>query len=230
MIHEIPLKPKLETLQESIGYFFKDITLLETALCHRSLSKTISNERLEFLGDRILGLVIAEYLYLNFPDDEGKLAKKINFLVCKQTCADAAKKIDLGRFLMLAQSEEEGGGRKRNALLGDACEALIAAVYLDSNFDTARILILSLWTEALETPIKMIDAKSELQEWAQGLKLGLPEYTILAKEGLDHNPLFTIKVTVNGYGDATAQGTSRRLAESEAALVFLKTFAHDILE
>jgi ribonuclease-3 len=227
-MNDIPLKPKLQTIQENINYFFKDITLLETALSHRSLNNNISNERLEFVGDRVLGLVIAEYLYLNFIEDEGKLAKKINFLVCKNSCADAAKKIDLGRFLILAPSEDESGGRKRNAMLGDACEALIAAVYLDSNLETARNLILFLWDEALKIPVPIVDAKSELQEWTQSLGLGLPEYSIVAKEGMDHNPLFTIKVTVNGRGEAIAQGTSRRQAESEAALMFLNNIQKEI--
>ena len=113
-------------------------------------------------------------------------------------------------------------------MLGDACEALIAAVYLDSNLETARHLILFLWDEALKIPVPIVDAKSELQEWTQSLGLGLPEYSIVAKEGMDHNPLFTIKVTVNGRGEAIAQGTSRRQAESEAALVFLKNIPKEI--
>ncbi len=224
-MNDINLKPKLQTLQENINYFFKDIAFLETALCHRSVHSNISNERMEFLGDRVLGLVIAEYLYVNFIEDEGKLAKRLNFWVCKQSCAEAAKKIDLGRFLTLAPSEDEGGGRKRNALLGDACEALIAAVYLDSDFDTARKLVLFLWEDILKAPNIMIDAKSELQEWTQSLGIGIPEYNIVSREGPDHNPLFTIKVTVNGYGDATAQGKSRRQGEYEAALTFLQTIA-----
>jgi ribonuclease III len=225
IMNDINLKPKLQTLQENINYFFKDITLLETALCHRSVHNNMSNERLEFLGDRVLGLVIAEYLYVNFIEDEGKLAKRLNFWVCKQSCAEAAKKIDLGRFLNLAPSEDEGGGRKRNALLGDACEALIAAVYLDSDFTVARQLVLFLWEEILKAPTAMIDAKSELQEWTQSLGIGLPEYSIITREGPDHNPLFTIKVTVSGYGEAIAQGKSRRQGEYEAALTFLQTVA-----
>jgi ribonuclease-3 len=181
----------------------------------------LSNERLEFLGDRVLGLVISEYLYLNFLEDEGKLAKKLNFFVCKQSCANAANKIDLGNFLILAQSEDEGGGRQRYALLGDACEALIAAVYLDSDLETVRKVILFLWKEILTCKTHTIDAKSDLQEWTQSLGLGLPEYTLLDKQGPDHNPLFTVGVIIIGHDMITAQGTSRKQAEVHAALAFL---------
>ena len=226
-MNDIPLKSKLQSLQENIGYFFKDITLLETALCHRSVYDTVSNERLEFLGDRVLGIVISEYLYLNFNDNEGKLAKKLNFFVCKQSCANAAKKIDLGKFLTLASSEDESGGRKRNALLGDACEALIAAVYLDSDLDIARKLILFLWSEILASETQIIDAKSDLQEWTQSRGLGLPEYILVGKEGPDHSPLFTMTVSIYGFNSATATGTSRRQAESNAALVFLTSLSND---
>jgi ribonuclease-3 len=120
------------------------------------------------------------------------------------------------------------GGRKRNTMLGDACEALIAAVYLDSNLEIARNLILFLWAEILEAPTSMIDAKSELQEWTQSRGLGLPEYEIIAKEGPDHNPLFTVKVTVNNHEEVIAQGKSRRQGESEAALMFLHNLKKNI--
>ena len=223
-MHSVPLKTKLEILQERINYFFKDETLLKTALSHRSINQNISNERLEFLGDRVLGLVISEYLYLNFSENEGVLAKKLNVFVCKKSCADAAQKIDLGHFLILASSEDEDGGRKRNTILGDACEALIAAIYLDSNFETAKKFVLFLWDDMLKAPITKIDAKSDLQEWSQSLGLGIPQYVILDKQGPDHSPIFTVQLTIHSHGDVTAKGHSRRQAETEAALIFLEQF------
>lgn len=220
---DIPLKSKLQSLQEKINYFYKDISLLEMALCHRSVNGTLSNERLEFLGDRVLGLVISEYLYLKFPEDEGKLAKKLNVFVSKESCAKAAQKINLGNYLTLGQSEDEGGGRKRIALLGDACEALIASVYLDSDLDTAQKLILFLWEDIFNAKTLTIDAKSDLQEWSQGLGLGIPSYSLIDKQGPDHSPLFTVGVKINGYDIVTAQGTSRRQGEVNAALTFLQS-------
>ncbi|MFT6072824.1 MAG: ribonuclease-3 [Dasania sp.] len=221
-MNDIPLKTKLDVLQEHLNYQFKDITLLETALRHRSSAyHSKSNERLEFLGDRVLGLVISEYLYRNFSDDEGKLAKRLNVWVCKQSCADAAKKINLGNFLILAPSENDSGGRHRQAMLGDAFEAIIAAIYLDSDLETARVFILRLWADILEKDAPIVDAKSQLQEWSQSLGLGIPEYSIIDKQGPDHDPVFTVQLLIKGYDCVTAQGKSRRQGEFEVALVFL---------
>lgn len=215
-------KLKIDKLQEAINYSFKDIKLLELALRHRSRATKKSNERLEFLGDRVLGLVITEYLYKNFNEDEGKLSKKMSFWVSKQSCAKAACKIDLGNYISMSAAEEEAGGRENIAILGDACEALLAAVYLDGGIRSARKLILFMWKEILRDEKPIIDPKSELQEWAQSLNYGLPEYSISKRSGPDHAPIFTIQVTIKEYGEATAQGKSRKSGEVAAALNLLK--------
>lgn len=216
------LKTRIEKLQEVIGYQFKNSDLLERSLCHRSFSYRPSNERLEFLGDRVLGLVITEYLYINFQDEnEGQLSKKMNFWVCKKACARAARKIDLGSYITMSSHEDEGGGRNNSAILGDACEALLAAIYLDGGLDPVRKLILYLWEEILGDEDIIVDPKSELQEWAQGKGYGLPEYALLEKQGPDHAPNFTVKVTIKGHGKATAEGKSHKRAQNAAALKFL---------
>jgi ribonuclease-3 len=221
-----PFEKKIDALQSIIDYQFKNITLLEKALCHRSITIENSNERLEFLGDRILGLVISEYLYKNFTDDEGKLAKRLNVWVCKESCAKVALKINLGDFLYLGQSEIDSGGRQRQTILGDAFEALIAAIYLDSNLETVRNFILRLWADTLKQDTPIIDAKSELQEWSQSLGLGIPEYQIIDKQGPDHDPTFTVQLKIKDYPPITAQGKSRRQSEFQVALNFLKTINH----
>lgn len=216
------LRERLDILQEKIGYQFKDIDLLKGALTHSSSSGNFSNERLEFLGDRVLGLTISEYLYHNFIEEEGCLAKRLNFWVSRKSCADIAKKIDLGSSLFISQSEESNGGRKKDNILGNACEALIAAIYIDGGFESAREVILTLWHELLVTPTQVIDNKSALQEWTQSLGLGLPKYEVVNRSGTDHAPIFTVKVFVPTKGDTMATGKNKRLAEHEAAKKFLE--------
>ena len=171
------------SLEERIGYRFKDATLLDSALSHISSLKGSRNragsyQRLEFLGDHVLGLVISDMLFRAFPKaDEGELSRRLADLVRKETCADMARAIDLGAAIRLGSSEANAGGRKRPAILADVCEALIGAVYLDGGFPAAEALVGRLWEERLRTPAQPLrDPKTVLQEWAQARGLPTPAY------------------------------------------------------
>ena len=181
------------------------------------------NQRLEFLGDRVLGLVMAEALLALDPGaTEGQLAPRFNALVRKETCADVAREIDLGTVLKLGRSEMLSGGRRKQALLGDAIEAVIAAVYLDGGFDAARGLVLRLWGGRIETVEEDArDAKTALQEWAQARKLAPPKYVTTARSGPDHAPVFTIAARLDNGAEASATAPSKRAAEQAAATSLL---------
>ncbi|GAB6053294.1 ribonuclease III [Magnetospira thiophila] len=210
-------------LQRAIDHVFADPTLLTNALTHASLvSGTASNERLEFLGDRILGLVIAETLYHQFPqEDEGALARRLAAVVSRPALAQVATGLDLGRYLQVAASED-GSGRENPALLADACEALIAALYLDGGLAVAAAFVRRHWAPLVAAdPQPPKDAKTALQEWAQGRGKPLPQYCEVSRHGPSHAPLFTIEVTVDGLGRATAKGGSKRVAEQAAAELLL---------
>jgi ribonuclease-3 len=182
------------------------------------------NQRLEFLGDRVLGLVMAEALLTaDVQAREGQLAPRFNALVRKETCAAVAREIGLGEVLKLGRSEMLTGGRRKEALLGDAMEAVIAAVYLDSGFEAAKALILRLWAgriAAVEPDAR--DAKTSLQEWAQARGMPPPVYVESGRSGPDHAPVFTVKVTVASGETAEATAGSKRLAEQGAARVLLE--------
>lgn len=213
-------------LQSIIAYQFKDISLLERALSHASLTMegaVRSLERLEFLGDRVLGLLTAEELWRRYPDmDEGGLAPRLNALVRKESCAEAAQFFQLPDFIRLSKSEEQAGGRDKIGILGDVCEALLGAVYIDGGLEAARMLYDAFWIPNFERLIrKYRDAKTELQEWAQSHGLDVPSYKELKREGPSHAPIFTIKVKVQGYDSAQAKGPSKREAQMEAAERFL---------
>jgi ribonuclease-3 len=215
----------LSDLESRLGYTFKDPDLLRRALTHASVSTSGSNERLEFLGDRVLGLVIADKLHQLFPDDpEGILALKLNALVRSEACALAAEKAGLGEYLILANSEIASGGRKKAAILAGACEAVIAALYLDGGFAVARDFIERYWQEQYAGLNRdMRDAKTALQEWAQSKKGGAaPVYKLVKREGPDHAPLFLIEVTVAGLPPATGEGSSKREAEQAAAQAMME--------
>jgi len=218
------MNKSLKSLEDSLGHTFKDITLLKMALTHASRtasinSDTTSNERLEFLGDRVLGLVIAELLYERFPDEEeGPMSHRFTALVRSEALSRVAENIDIGSHLDVARSEEETGGRKNPAILADACEALIAALYLDAGLDAAKKFIRNHWEELLSedhTPPK--DAKTSLQEWSQARNLGLPIYSVTSSTGPSHSPNFMISVAVKNLPDQSAEGTSKRKAEQAAA-------------
>jgi ribonuclease-3 len=216
----------LSELETRLGYTFKDKDLLTRALTHASASSIVSNERLEFLGDRVLGLVIADKLHHLFPEDaEGILALKLNALVRSEACARAAEKVGLGDYLILANSEVASGGRKKAAILAGACEAVIAALYLDGGFAVARDFIEKNWDEQFAgLSHDMRDAKTALQEWSQAKKGGVaPVYKLIKREGPDHAPRFAVEVSVAGQEPVTGEGGSKRDAEQAAARAMLET-------
>lgn len=207
---------------------FKDKTLLVRALTHASASTVRSNERLEFLGDRVLGLVIADRLHNLFPDDpEGVLALKLNALVRRDACAAAASAAGLADHVVLAHSEAASGGRRKSAILAGVCEAVIAALYLDGGYETARAFIERYWENAFaQLSSDMRDAKTALQEWAQSRRSrAAPVYREVGREGPDHAPRFVVEVEVKGEGTAVGEGTSKREAEQSAARAMLDKLA-----
>jgi len=214
-----------EALREALGHRFADPDLLDRALTHPSVASSArpDNQRLEFLGDRVLGLVIAEALLEAYPGEaEGGLAPRLNALVRRETLAEIAAEIELGRHLRLGRSENVSGGRRKAAILADAMEAVIAALYLDGGMDTARTFIRRHWadriTAADEAPT---DAKTALQEWAQGHGLAPPAYAEIARSGPDHAPIFTIRATLETGAAATGEASSKKQAEQAAAAALL---------
>ncbi|MEN8893633.1 ribonuclease III [Planktotalea arctica] len=226
------LSADLVALQNRIGYRFEQGELLTEAVTHSSMSSASrsDNQRLEFLGDRVLGLVMAEALLgADVNAAEGLLAPRYNALVRKETCADVAREIELGDVLRLGRSEMKSGGRRKLALLGDAMEALIAAVYVDGGFDAAQTLILRLWggrINAVEDDAR--DPKTSLQEWAQSRGFTPPAYVETARSGPDHAPMFTIEARLDNGETQTAEAGSKRLAEQAAAKALLaRMTTHD---
>jgi len=222
----VRLSAELLAFQGRLGHRFTTPDLLARAVTHASIGSATrpDNQRLEFLGDRVLGLVMAEALLAADPEArEGKLAPRFNALVRKETCADVARDIGLGEVLRLGRSEMLTGGRRKEALLGDAMEAVIAAVYKDAGFEAARALILRLWGSriaAVEPDAR--DAKTSLQEWAQARGMPPPSYEEAGRSGPDHAPLFTVRVTLASGEAAEAAAGSKRVAEQAAARMLLE--------
>ena len=219
------LSADLVAFQARIGHQFGQPALLARAVTHSSISSPTrpDNQRLEFLGDRVLGLVMSEALLAaDTKATEGQLAPRFNALVRKETCAEVARAIELGEVLKLGRSEMMSGGRRKDALLGDALEAVIAAVYLDAGFESAKALVLRLWGErvtAVDTDAR--DPKTSLQEWAQARAMPPPAYTELGRNGPDHQPQFTVEVRLeNGEAERALAGT-KRAAEQAAARALL---------
>jgi ribonuclease-3 len=218
---------KFKDLEARLGYAFRDRTLLKKALTHASVrqvsTKRRDNERLEFLGDRVLGLAIAELLSETYPTaSEGDLARLYNRLVRGGTCADVARSLDLGPALVLSDSEAGSGGREKETILADACEAVLGAVFLEAGYDKAREIVRAHWGAKLDgAPTDAADAKSALQEWAQGKALDLPKYAEIARSGPDHAPHFTAEVRIKGCKPARGEGASKRAAEQAAAAALL---------
>jgi ribonuclease-3 len=219
------LSGDLKAFEARIGYTFTKPEFIVRAVTHASMSSANrdDNQRLEFLGDRVLGLVMAEALLEIDPKaSEGLLAPRFNALVRKETCADVARDIDLGQVLKLGRSEMISGGRRKQALLGDAIEAVIAAVYLDGGFDAAKALVLRLWGQRVETVEEDArDAKTALQEWAQARKYPPPTYLQTARSGPDHQPVFTITARLENGAEASATAASKRAAEQAAATTLM---------
>jgi ribonuclease III len=228
----VRLSAELRAFQDRLGHAFKSPELLLRAVTHASIGSPTrpDNQRLEFLGDRVLGLVMAEALMASdVQASEGQLAPRFNALVRKETCAAVAREIGLGDVLKLGRSEMLTGGRRKEALLGDAMEAVIAAVYLDAGFDTAKALILRLWAgriAAVEPDAR--DAKTSLQEWAQARGMPPPVYVEAGRSGPDHAPVFTVKVEVASGETAEATAGSKRLAEQGAARMLLERMERDL--
>ncbi|MFW0776881.1 MAG: ribonuclease III [Rickettsiales bacterium] len=216
-------------LEQKLGYHFNDSALLELALTHPSLGKDTNNQRLEFLGDAVLGLVIAKMLYAMFPDEEeGDLARRQSALVRGETLATIAQSLSLGDYIKLTDSEAAAGGRDNATNLEDAMEALIGAIYLDGGEVAAETFITARWTEiAKNTVAPPKDAKTALQEWAQGRKLPVPSYNLLDTVGPAHAPEFTIEVTVKGHPPAQAKANSKRAAEQMAAGILLEQLTNE---
>jgi ribonuclease-3 len=214
-------------LEERIGYHFADKTLLERAVTHISAAsggaRVNSYQRLEFLGDHVLGLVISDMLYRAFPRaNEGELSRRLADLVRKETCADVARAIDVGPALSLGSSESQAGGRLRATILADACEALVGAVYLDGGYAAAEGFIARFWKERmLKPPRPLRDPKTMLQEWAQARGLPTPAYRELARTGPHHNPKFRVAVDLHERPGAECHGSSMRAAEQASAAEML---------
>jgi ribonuclease-3 len=217
-----------DELEAKIGYTFADKGVLERALTHVSAASPKqgrggSYQRLEFLGDHVLGLAISDMLYRAFPrGDEGELSRRLADLVRRETCADVARAIDLGAELRLGNSESNAGGRRRTAMLADVCEALIGAVFIDGGYPAAAAMIEKLWRERMMKPVKPLrDPKTQLQEWAQGRGLPTPAYREVERTGPHHNPVFRVAVDVAQKDPAEGVGRSKRAAEQAAAAAML---------
>jgi ribonuclease-3 len=221
----VRLSADLRAFQTRLGHSFRAPDLLTRAVTHASIGSATrpDNQRLEFLGDRVLGLVMAEALLsADLSAREGQLAPRFNALVRKETCAAVAREIGLGEVLKLGRSEMLTGGRRKEALLGDALESVIAAVYQDAGFDAARALILRLWGDriaAVEPDAR--DAKTALQEWAQARGMPPPVYEEVERSGPDHAPQFTLRVRLDSGETAEATAGTKRIAEQAAARALL---------
>ncbi len=221
---------RLAGLEAEIHYEFKDKQIIEIALTHPSYgdgrSKGSNYERLEFLGDRVLGLLTAERLYALDSGNEGSMARRLNALVRKEACARVARRVDLGTYLLMSPSEVRQGGRDKTSILGDACESLLAAVYVDGGLEAADKFYGEFWQAELENVFKKNnkDPKTELQERASACGYGLPTYSVSERSGPDHRPLFVIEVDVPGLGTAKGTGKSKKDAERFAAQHLLENW------
>ena len=219
---------RASALEARIGYRFADPALLDHALTHISALGGVRNrsgsyQRLEFLGDHVLGLVVSDMLFRAFPRaDEGELSRRLADLVRKEACADVAQAIELGGAIRLGASESNAGGRSRIAILADVCEALIGAVFLDGGYEAAAALITRLWDGRMRAPKRPLrDAKTMLQEWAQAQGLPTPAYREVERKGPDHDPEFRVTVELPDRLPAEGIGRSKRSAEQAAASVML---------
>lgn len=221
------MSDRLSLFEARIEYRFADRALLERALTHAShgdgRSRAASNETLEFLGDRVLGLMAAETLFTVFEGmDEGGLAHRLNALVNREACARAARRCDLGEALRLSPAEERLGGREKSSILADACEAVIGALYLDGGLPAARDFFDGLWADEIAGLKKRPkDAKSRLQEWAAATGQGAPIYDTIARKGPDHRPVFEVEVRVGNLAPARGEGSSKQAAQRGAAEILL---------
>ena len=218
------VRAEFSDLEARLGYRFRDQELAELALTHLSAQAAgRSYQRLEFLGDRVLGVVVAAQLYNAFPQaSEGELSIRLAKLVRRETCAEIAAEWDVGPHVALGPGEARGGGRKKIAILSDVCELLIGAVYVDGGFEAARALILRAWGGRLTAEAEPArDAKTAVQEWAQARALAAPRYEEVSRSGPDHEPHFVMRVLLPGYEPEIGAAKSKRAAEQAAAQAFL---------
>ena len=210
-------------VRRQLGHKAKDLSLFELALTHSSVAGNQSYERLEFLGDRVLGLVIAQTLYARYPTEpEGSLSKRYNGLVDRVTCAENGREIGVPAFIRLGKQAREDGASQSDNVVGDVMEALIGALYLDGGFKAAERFILRMWEPDLEVQRRAPQhPKSSLQELAAARNLKPPMYEVVSRTGAHHAPKFTIRVSVPKLGEATAEGTSKQEAETAAAAALL---------
>ena len=216
----------IRSFEQRLGYEFSNLSLLVEALTHSSIASDFrkDNQRLEFLGDRVLGLVMAEALLeIDQTAPEGTLAPRFNALVRKETCAEVARQIELGGVLKIGRSEMLSGGRRKDALLGDGMEAVIAAIYKDGGFEVAKTIIINLWGDRIKN-VKgdARDAKTMLQEWAQARGQNPPNYEVISRSGPDHAPDFLVKVILTSGETSEAMAGSKRQAEQMAAKALLQ--------
>jgi len=222
-------KAELAALEARLGYSFRDRDLMIRALTHLSApsagaqGRGQSYQRLEFLGDRVLGVVVADMLYEAYPSaSEGELSMRLAKLVRRETCAAVAEEWDVGPHVVMGQGEAKGGGRKKAAILSDVCESLIGAVYLDGGFEPSRALVTRSWQARMNADIEPErDAKTAVQEWAQARSLAAPRYVEVARSGPAHAPHFIMQVVLDGYEPLAGEATSKRAAEQAAAQAFL---------
>ena len=222
-------------LARNLGHDFRDPSLLDQALTHASVGEGaerdargrpfLDNQRMEFLGDRVLGLLVADRLMRDLPTaDEGEMSSRLHALVDKPTCARVAEALGIGDAGRLSPGEGKQGGRRREGILGDAMEAVLAAVWLDGGIEAARAVFERAWAAELAAPPRkaLTNPKSALQEWALGQGRALPTYRIVQRTGSDHAPTFTVEVSVAGIEPLTAKGRSRQDAEKAAATALLQ--------
>jgi ribonuclease III len=220
-------------LEGRLGHVFRNKALLREALTHASAAegrKVADYERLEFLGDRVLGLVVSEHLFATFPEEgEDKLALRFNALVNRDACARAARRADIGPALVLSASEARTGGRDKDTILADACEAVIAALYLDGGFKAAQVFIETCWAEEFASAgVAPRDPKTKLQEWTASLKRPNPRYDVVERSGPDHAPRFVVEAVVEGMDPMRGEGGSKRDAERAAARAMLNAAGVDV--
>ena len=216
----------IRSFEQRLGYEFSNLSLLVEALTHSSIASDFrkDNQRLEFLGDRVLGLVMAEALLeIDQTAPEGTLAPRFNALVRKETCAEVARQTELGSVLKIGRSEMLSGGRRKDALLGDGMEAVIAAIYKDGGFEIAKTIIIKLWGDRIKNvKVDARDAKTMLQEWAQARGQNPPNYEVISRSGPDHAPDFLVKVILASGETSEAMAGSKRQAEQRAAKALLQ--------
>lgn len=214
---------EIEIIETLLDYSFKQKSLLVEALTHPSLAGGPSYQRLEFLGDRVLGLVIATWLFEDYAaEDEGRLNRRFSTLVRGETLAEMALSLTLDKHIRMTVAAQGEDTHKKTAVLADICEAVIGAIYNDSGLAAAEKFIRTHWADLMrEGPSDSKDAKTKLQEWAQKRTLALPKYYEISRSGPAHQPVFIIEASVEGYGSAQASGTSKQQAQQEAAKLLL---------